>query len=294
MKILITGGSGFLGSALARSFRTGGHDVSLLLRPTSSLKRLQGPLQFEIKRADSLAQAQDFVSTAKPDALIHTACSYGRSGEDLLELMEANISLGLVLLQALSSVSRAKRSVFINTGTALAPDVSGYALSKTQFAQWGRLHAHDASNAIQFINVELQHMYGPGDDANKFTTRVLHACRRNEPSIPLTLGEQRRDFVFIDDVVSGYDAILLNAPALPSAVDIPLGSGVAGTIREYVQTAHDLCASKTELHFGAIPYRASEAMHCVADLSTMRRLGWSPRWDLRSGLLRTLETEAFG
>jgi nucleoside-diphosphate-sugar epimerase len=291
VKILLTGGSGFLGSALARYLQNQGHEVALLLRPASSLTRLQDR-DFDIGRCADDAGLAAFVQRVRPQAVIHTACAYGRQGETLLQLTDANLRLGLSLLQALQSLPAADAPrLFLNTGTALPAEVSTYALSKRQFAQWGRRLALTAQQQLRFVNVELEHMYGPGDDASKFTTYVLRSCARHEPVLKLTAGEQRRDFIFIDDVLSGYATLLERAAELGLVADVPLGSGTAPTVREFVQTAHRLCRSHTELQFGALPYRPGEAMHCQADLAQMSRLGWSPRWSLEQGLRHTLELE---
>lgn len=292
MRVLVTGGSGFLGSAVARHLAQAGHGVVALLRASSDAARLAGS-QVEVCRFGSDQELAAALLAAAPDAIVHTACAYGRQGESLLQLADANIRFGLALLQALAQlpVTPGRRRLFLNTGTALAPEVSAYALSKHQFAQWGRRLAGERPDALQFVNVELQHMYGPGDDASKFTTHVLHACHRHQPTLALTAGEQHRDFIFIDDVLSGYETLLMQADRLGALVDVPLGSGDAPTLRSYVETVHHLCQSRTELQFGALPYRAHEAMHCQADLALMHTLGWAPRWSLVDGLQRTIQQE---
>lgn len=151
--------------------------------------------------------------------------------------------------------------------------------------------ATQSDGKLSFINVLLQHMYGPGDDASKFTTHVLHACHRNEAVLKLTAGEQARDFIYIDDVVSAYDALLRQCHQLDVVLDIEVGSGVAPTIREFAETAHRLTESSTELLFGALPYRANEAMHCLANIERMTQLGWHPAFDLDAGLKKTIELE---
>ena len=290
MKILLTGASGFLGSALALHLLDAGNQLALLLRPTSRLGRLRGrEAAFDIGRCTSDEEVDAFVNRVEPDVVIHTACAYGRQGESLLQLADANVRLGLVIMQ---SLLRAGSPVtFINTGTVLAPDVSPYALTKHQFAQWGRVVAAQSSGQVRFVNVLLQHMYGPGDDPSKFTTHVLHACHRNEPELKLTAGEQKRDFIYIDDVVGAYATLADQRQQLEPVLDVEVGSGVAPTIRTFVETVHRLTASRTQLRFGALPYRANEAMHCQADISRMKTLGWQPRFDLEAGLKRTIELE---
>lgn len=192
-------------------------------------------------------------------------------------------------MQSLRHVSHAVN--FINTGSALAPVVSPYSLSKYQFAQWGRMLAIQSSGQLKFINVLLQHMFGPGDDASKFTTHVLHACHRNDPQLKLTAGEQARDFIYIDDVLSAYDTLIAKGHLFDRVLDIDVGSGAAPTIREFVETAHRLTSSRTELLFGALPYRANEAMHCLANIGQMGQLGWTPAFDIQAGLTKTIELE---
>lgn len=290
MKILLTGASGFLGSALALHWHKAGHQVSLLLRPTSKPDRLHGLYSsFDISRPTTDAQVTEFVKQVQPEVVVHTACAYGRQGESSLQLFDTNLRLGLVILQDLQKT--AQPVTFINTGSALAPDVSPYALSKNQFAQWGCMLSTQSGGQLRFVNVLLQHMYGPGDDASKFTTHILHACKRNDPVIKLTPGAQARDFIYIDDVVSAYDTLLKQRYQLDTAQDIEVGSGVAPSIRQFIETAHRLTASQTELLFGALPYRANEAMHCVANVARMAELGWEPTFDLHAGLKKTIELE---
>ncbi len=259
MRVLLTGGSGFLGSALALHWQMAGHEVALLLRPTSQIQRLNGlASNFDIGRFETDLDIKAFVKRVKPDVVVHTACAYGRRGETPLDLLDVNHRLGLVILQAMSEC--AQPACFMNTGSALAPEVSPYALSKYQFSEWGRLLATQSADRLKFVNIRLQHMYGPGDDPSKFTTHVLHACQRNEPELRLTAGEQLRDFIYIDDVVAAYDVLLMQHRALEPAQDIEVGSGEAPSLRSFVETVHRLTASHTKLIFGALPYRTNEVM----------------------------------
>jgi len=290
LNILLTGASGFLGSALALHWLKAGHQVALLLRPSSHLQRLGGlDPSFNIGRCATDAEVDAFVKKTRPELVVHTACSYGRQGENNLQVFDANLRFGAAIIQALQESTQS--FTFINTGSALAPEVSIYALSKHQFAAWGRMLALQSGGQLRFINVLLQQMYGPGDDVSKFTTHVLHACQRNEPVLKLTAGEQARDLIYIDDVVQAYDTLLNKRDQLEAAQDIDVGSGVAPTIRQFVETAHRLTASRTDLHFGALPYRTNEAMHCQANIGRIRQLGWQPAFDLEAGLQKTIDLE---
>jgi nucleoside-diphosphate-sugar epimerase len=192
----------------------------------------------------------------------------------------------------MQAVMRLNKPVtFINTGTVLDADVSFYALTKQQFSHCGRFLAAQCPCQLRFINVLLQHMYGSGDSQTKFTTRVLRACYRNEFSLELTSGEQKRDFIYIDDVVSAYSTLIEQRAKFSNIEDIEVGSGTASTIREFVDIVHNATASRTLLRFGALPYRRNEPMFLQADISKIKALGWHPEFDLELGVRRTLELE---
>lgn len=294
MRILLTGPGGFLGSALARHW-VARHELWLLARPTSSLARLKGlPATVRQLRASGPEEVADAVREAAPEAIVHTACSYGRKGETPLDVMEANLRLGAALLQAVldGSPLAADPIAFLNTGTVLAPAVSLYALSKTQFSAWGAALAAHSPDRLRFIDIRLQQMYGPGDDRFKFTTHVIEACRQNEVRLALTAGEQRRDFIHIDDVVRAYDRILERRRDFAASDAVEVGSGDAVTMRSFVELARQVAGAATVLDFGAVPYRANEAMLCVADTARLRGLGWRPEVSLADGLKSMLDAPA--
>ena len=289
MSILITGGSGFLGSALARHFQGLGHSVALLLRPGSQLNRFKDCdiNAFRIGRCANDEEITQFIQGVQPQIIVHTACAYGRQGERLIDVVDANLRLGVLLLEATRSIQQ--QVTFINTGTVLEPTVSDYALSKHQFVAWAKRFTVASDGKHQFINVLLQHMYGSGDDPSKFTTHVLKACSANKTTLDLTAGKQHRDFVYIGDVVSAYGTIVQQRDRLNTVQDIEVGSGEAPSVREFVETVHQLTKSTTKLNFGAISYRSNEAMLCKADVSRLKEMGWTPRYSLVSGLKETIE-----
>lgn len=293
MRILLTGPGGFLGSALAHHWAGLGHELSLLARPSSRLDRIADlPASARVVRASAPNEIAAVVRDAMPDAIVHTACSYGRKGESALEVMDANMRLGVALLQAIlerNSLDGTPPTLFLNTGTVLEPGVSLYALSKTQFSAWGATLAASSPHRLQFIDIRLQQLYGPGDDSSKFIAHVIEECLRNEPRIELTAGYQRRDFIHIDDAVCAYDCIINQPASFAAASDaIDVGSGEAVTIRDFVELTKQLAGASTTLDFGAVPYRDCEPMLCIADTTRIRGLGWRQKFSLAEGLASTL------
>ncbi|NDC22415.1 NAD(P)-dependent oxidoreductase, partial [bacterium] len=210
--------------------------------------------------------------------------------ESPLQIVDSNVWFGIALLNAIKGLE--KRVSFINTGTVLSKDVSLYALTKIQFEELGSHIANGSNQNIQFINIKLQHMYGPGDDTSKFTSYVINACKNNVPALPLTLGEQKRDFIYIDDVVDAYVKILENLAKLDGIHQFELGSGTAPRLRDFVEAAHKLTDSKTELLFGQIPYREHDSMCIIANVEALKRLGWIPKFDIKAGIEKIIEMDA--
>jgi CDP-paratose synthetase len=292
VNILITGASGFLGSALAKHWVQAGHQLTLMVRHTSSLRRVEALLPaVHLAKCKSDSDIIQLIQNTEPDVIVHTACAYGRRGETALHVFDANVRLGMLLLDGVLGGSTGGRVGFINTCTVLEPSVSNYALSKQQFAQWGDAQAQQNPARLQFVNIRLQHMYGPGDLPSKFTSHVLHACQRHQPQLALTAGEQCRDFIYIDDVVSAYDVVAQKLNEFSVSDQIDVGSGNAPPLRSFVEEVHALTGSLTELQFGAIPYRANEAMLCKADTRRLKNLGWQPAYSLEQGLKKTIELE---
>lgn len=292
MRILLTGPSGFLGSALARYWAECGHELRLLARPTSRMEGVERlPSSVKVIRASEPEELANAVCEAAADVIVHTACSYGRNGEKPLDVMKANLVLGSVLIQAVLNNTKDETGPvsFINTGTVLPPDVSLYALSKNQFSAWGAALACQYPERLRFIDIRLQQLYGAGDDRSKFSTSVIEACIRNEPRLALTAGEQRRDFIHIDDAVRAYDFIISRRADFEVSDAIDVGSGVAVTIREFVELTKRIARSSTALDFGAIRYRANEPMLCVADTTRIQGLGWQPEITLAEGLTLTIK-----
>lgn len=285
---MLTGATGFLGSHLAMALLAAGHDVVALKRRSSSLRRLGNAVsEMAFYDIEELDVSRMFDECGSVDAIIHTATCYGRNNETVSEVFAANTEFPLRLLDA---GSRAGVKTFINTDTILDKYLNLYALSKNQLLQWGRYFSKHEK--IHFVNIKLEHFYGPDDEPTKFSAYVINGCIGNVPELNLTPGEQKRDFIHIDDVVSAYMILLekedrLNRPF----IELDVGSGQPVSIRNFVMTVHDLTSSKTRLNFGALPYRNDEVMYSRADISALEALGWQCRYDLASGLKQVIEQE---
>lgn len=286
MNILLTGATGFLGSNLLARLIEDGHEVTILARSTSSFQRIAHLLDRVTVQTIGEIRLQDLFHTGRIETIIHCATNYGRGEVDHSELLDANLIMPLQLLQAGCDSGV---SCFINTDTILDKGVSNYALSKSQFREWLGRYAQK----MVCVNIALEHFYGPHDDPTKFVSFIVGQLLDDVDGINLTLGEQKRDFIYIDDIVSAFLLIVANCASLQSGFfDYEIGTGVTITIRNFVELTKQIaCNTHTKLNFGAIPYRENEAMETAVNTAAIRALGWSPHTSLIDGLSKMIAQE---
>jgi nucleoside-diphosphate-sugar epimerase len=221
------------------------------------------------------------------DVVIHTACNYGRNNESLSDIAGTNIIFGLKVLEF---AIKYNVSAFINTDTLLDKYINAYSLSKKQFVEWLKQQA----NKIKVINMKLEHMYGPNDDLNKFVPWLIQQLKNNVVQVPLTKGVQKRDFIYIDDVVSAYLKVLENIALLQQYSEFDVGTGTLISIYDFVsELANEfkkVCKNNvTELIFGALPYRQGEPMAVCVNVEPLRKIGWQPKYDYKNGIKQLLQ-----
>jgi nucleoside-diphosphate-sugar epimerase len=224
---------------------------------------------------------------------VHLATCYGRNGESHREVVEANTLFPLALLE---EAIRQCVPLFVSADTCFNTwplrygYLRSYTLSKRHFAQWGEVLA--AEGPIRFLNVKLQHPYGPGDGPAKFVPQFIRDCLTRTDEIALTPGEQKKDFIFVDDVVSALRTLLDRGDRLPAGFsEYECGSSQATSIRAFAEMVHRLTNSNARLRFGALPYRENEIMFSQANIEALAALGWRPQWSLEQGLREVLKRD---
>ena len=286
-KVLITGITGFLGSKIALELVNNNYEVIGLKRETSSLNRINSIKKYiQLYDIELTELTNIFIKHSPIDFIIHTATSYGRNNETPWQIFDANTGFPLKLLDAASNANVKK---FINTDTILDKYLNLYSLSKNHLLEWGKFYS--MQKKIEFINLRLEHFYGCDDDNTKFTSVVINRCIENKYSLELTEGEQKRDFIYIDDVVSAYLIIMENNNYNKWFDEYEVGTGISVSIKEFVQTVYHLTNSTIKLNFGALPYRIGEVMISNAEITKLTNLGWSCKYGLKEGLMKTINNK---
>ncbi|MFC1566329.1 NAD-dependent epimerase/dehydratase family protein [bacterium] len=284
--ILLTGATSFIGSHLLRSLIKE-YNVVILKRSFSHTKRIEDLLD-KVKYYDIDKVELDLIFVEnKIDTIIHVATNYGRNG--IKPVILSNILLPLELLE-LAQKHNTKYFIstdsFYNTGTITYDYLTSYALSKKHMFEWLKLSSKD----ITIVNMKLEHVYGSGDNHMKFVSGMITKLSNNEPEIALTFGEQKRDFVYIDDVVKAYMLVLSNLDRLIyNFSEFEIGTGQFTTIKDFVTTIHTITNSKSKLLFGKHEYRKNEIMESKADVEPLFRfVNWKPNTSIEEGLNKTI------
>lgn len=289
MTILLAGSTGFLGSYLLKAFVDSGHKVIALKRASSKTYRIDNYIAKYTSYDIDKVELNTIFEMYPIDTVVNTVTNYGRSDKKISSIVETNLLFGLKLLE--ESVNHNVHT-FINTDTLLDRNLNAYALSKGQLVDWMHFLSH---HSTKMINIKIEHMYGPLDDENKFIYWVINQLKQNVEKIDLTSGQQKRDFIYISDIVSAFETILENMDHLSYFEDFELGTGNATEVKKFVEQIvlelQQIQTIHTQLNFGAIPYRDNENMCMAADISKLKELGWDPMVSIENGIKKIINGE---
>lgn len=289
MIILLTGSTGFLGSYLLKSFVKSGYEVIALKRSTSNTYRINDYLKKVTLYNIDKVNLEDIFKKHKINIVINTVTNYGRIDNKISSILDTNLIFGLKLLEE-SVNSNAK--AFINTDTLLERNINAYALSKAQLVDWMKFLSNKQT---KMINIKIEHMYGALDDENKFIYWLINKLNQNVEKIDLTSGVQKRDFIYIDDIVSAYEIIIQNINTFSNYEEFELGSGNSIEVKNFVEKIYQEISNKqtlsTKLNFGAVSYRDNENMNIQANIEKLTNLAWKPKVSIKDGIKKILEKE---
>ena len=295
-RVLITGGSGFIGACLTRDLLASGRQVHLVLREGSNLWRLAGlEGQYVAHRAD-LRDAQAIrtvVAACRPQVVYHLA-THGayHMQKDRAAILATNLLGTANLLDALdghdyralvhagSSSEYGHKAGPMYENDRLEPRTD-YAVAKAAATLLCRA---EALQGKPLTTVRIFSAFGPWEDPSRLVPYVMTCCSEGKrPSV--SSGCQPRDFIYVEDVI----ALLKRAADCAAGGHIlHAGSGQQHSVRDLVQTILAVCTGgRLAADFGNEPLRPGEPTSWVASIDRTTALtGWKPRHDLRSGIER--------
>jgi CDP-paratose synthetase len=286
MKVLLTGATGFLGTQLLADFLRRNYQVIITKRNSTDLSPLYkrfGKLDSWNIDGDGLASI--FLVHPDIDAIVHASVDYGRDDSRPTATFWANEAFPIRLLELAIQYDV---GLFVNIDTFFNANkveyayLSAYTLSKRHFQEWGLLCATAAR--INFVNLRLFHLYGPGDGPHKFVPTMIKRCLAGE-EIDMTDGEQKRDFIHIEDAISAIGKVLeAELDRRYGYCHFDVGTGTSLRIKDFMEMVQRICNSGAKLNFGTLPTSKGEILDSRADTKALRTLGWEARVGIEAGI----------
>ncbi len=286
-RVLVTGGTGFVGSALIRRLSAAGDEVLALHRPGADLQRLAAVLPRLRRHAGDIAKPdgwRDAVRAFAPERVFHCAW-YAEPGKYLTHTEQnvAHLHAGIAFVRELLAL---RPRQFVAVGTCFEYDTGGAEPLREDHTPERPAHVYSACK-LALKNVALQlaadagvplvwarifYLYGPFEDPRRLVPHVAGALRRGERVALRSHGRQVRDFLHVDDVVAGLDAAA--ALGRPGVVNIARGEGIA--VRDLARDIARRLGREELLSFAADDTPLAEPMSVVGDSGRLRGLGWRP------------------
>ena len=297
-KVLITGGTGFVGSAMVRQLARLGAIVSYTYRNPSHLVRLEETAQLtEGHRLDLLdaPALQALLEATQPEYLFHfaqPAPHHTRNSQDYLVEAQASAQLTLSLLdyakehQLTRLVHACSSTVYGHLGNQpfaedapLTPD-SLRGLVKLQDRNLCLYYANNYQTPV--VLGRIFRAYGPWDNPGKLINQALQHQALGKP-LALVSDHIKRDYVYVDDLVEGF--LRLAALPLPIGTEVNLGSGIMRSAQDIITGLSQHLSSPILTTSEAYPEVPMDKAHWQADTQRAKALlGWEPKTTLAEGL----------
>ncbi|MCK4454180.1 NAD-dependent epimerase/dehydratase family protein [Candidatus Parcubacteria bacterium] len=308
MKILVTGGAGFIGSHLVDRLIKENHKVVVIDNLSTGTKKNLNPKAKFYKLDIRSPKISDVFKKEKPETVFHLAAQIDlrKSVEDPIEDAKINILGSLNIIQNFIRVLSPNRShrfaskiIFASTGGAIYGDadiiptpetypempVSPYGIEKLVFDKY--LNYYYKVFGLSYVSLRLSNVYGPRQNSKGEAGVIAIFCDKMLNSKETTIngdGKQTRDFVYINDVVEA------NILALKKNKIGVFNIGTANetsinTIFRKIRKLADLNCK--EIH---IPEKPGEQKRSCLDFKKAKKeLGCQPKYNLDRGLKETVE-----
>lgn len=299
IRVIMTGATGFIGSAILAELLARGDRVTVLLRPDSSRERLAGLNGFESLTYTELLD-EEIVSALRdssPDIFIHCAWR-GVGGQDRNEAFQITDNLPMTLdaveLAAASGcrqwIGLGSQAEYGNQNRRLAEDAP---LRPTTVYGKAKLAAGVAARALCEANgiagswLRVFSTYGPADAPHWFLPYVIQEFLAGRAP-KLTKCEQLWDYLYVEDAAR---AVCVIADGTTGGV-FNLGSGSSRPLSDYIESIRNALGTSIEPLYGAVAYRPDQVMHLEANITRLTEAtGWIPVVSLEQGIRNIIAFE---
>lgn len=298
MRVLITGGSGFIGSHLAEHFQ-GKAEVRVLDNLRSGHRKNLDGLKVEFIEGDICDRETVKKAMVGVDYVFHLAAmiSVPESMFKPIECAEINVK-GLLIVLEEAAAAGVKKLCF-STSAAIYGDnpvmpkreemfpepKSPYAITKLDGEYYCGMFT--ATGKLQTACLRYFNVFGPRQDPKSaYAAAVpifISKAVANEPITVYGDGEQTRDFIYVKDIVAAN--VFMAAHEHTGVFNVAYGGRI--TINKLLDTIKDITKSSSEVQY--LPERAGDVKHSMAAVDKLNATGFKPQSDFASGLADTIE-----
>lgn len=300
-RVLITGGSGFVGANLARRLLRDGHQVHLFLRPSHQpwrIREISGEVRTHAVDLIDREAVASAVSSIRPEWVFNLAAYGGYANQTSLpRMVDVNLTGCATLLDA---CARPGVEAFVQAGTSseygrkdhaaseeepLEPN-SSYAITKAAATHYCRLAARKFG--INTVVVRLYSIFGPYEEPTRLIpTLIAYGLRGQLP--PLVSPRAAHDFVYVDDAIEVMLRAAASAPAAPGDI-YNVCTGVQHDLASVVALACRILRVTAPPRWSSMPERPWDTeVWTGSPLRLRQRLGFTCATSLEQGFQRTLE-----
>lgn len=301
-KILILGGSGFIGSHLTKKLVEQKAQVTIVCRNPEEIKNIEAFRDVTLVKGDTTKYEDVVAHTPGKDIVINLATVVYNTGKfDPYADLEINCRGQINILEALRNSNPTAQYIYmgssmqfgridakdlpVSEGHPQAP-VSLYGVHKATAEAYCRVY--ERTYGLSSVVVRLPPVYGPGitgKETRSVVEMFIKKALRNEPFKVNGFGEDLKDFIYIDDVVSAL-IVIMSSSVRSGTYNVGSGTGVK--FADVAKMIVDECKTGS---YELVPFPAElekfEVGSLYFDITKIRtELGWSPHVDIREGIKR--------
>jgi nucleoside-diphosphate-sugar epimerase len=297
-KLLIIGGTGFIGKHLSREAVRQGYKTSVIsLHKVIETESIDGVnyLTSDVTNCDELKnilEDQPFTHVVNLGGYVNHA-KFKSGGRDILDTHYLGVENLIEVLDWGILKSFVQVGSSDEYGDTAAPQcennkeepISPYSMGKLAAGQL--LQMLNRTEGFPVVILRLFLVYGPGQNNQRFLPQIIEGCLNGE-SFSSSHGQQLRDFCYIEDVVNGIILALENPDVVGHVIN--LASGEPVKIRTVIEKVVQIIGSGMP-EYGNVPYRVGENMALYADITKAKKiLNWQPKTSLSDGLAITIKS----
>ncbi len=289
-KVLVTGGSGFIGRHCLPMLAADGYEVhAVSLVPEDSLPHIHWHIVDLLNPGD----IHKLIAEVQPTHLLHLSWytaigKYWTSPENIRW-----VQTSLELLRAFAT-NNGKRVVMAGTcaeydwnyklySEQTTPLVPATLYGACKHALQVIVDAFCKQTGMSYAWGRIFFLYGPYEHPDRLVSSVIRSLLQGEPA-RCSHGNQKRDFLHVEDVARAFVALLNSDIEGP----VNIGQGTSVTIREVVEIIGGQLHSKHLIQLGAQPAPPNDPPALIADTHRLKSIGWLPKYNLKTGLEQTI------